>query len=140
MDSLPKALASPTEIELQGQRYIISPMTIGDWADFQNFILQQKIDRGLLALKRAFGNAIPPDAINTVLSKGVSEEETSKAAESIDSAFFLLWRSLVKTNPRITLEQARELVTIENLPIITAALGGNEPDEEPEGKKAEASN
>ena len=106
MDSLSNALASPTEIELQGRKYIISPMVIGDWADFQKFVLQQKIDRGILALKRAYGDNIPGKLLTETLSQKIKTwkeakkdkdgketmvevSEVDDAADSLDSAFFL---------------------------------------------------
>jgi len=119
---LSDVLAGKREIIINNERYVISPLTLGDWADFQAFILQKKIDRSLIALKKVYGDNIPQPALSAVLNQTISDEETEKACESIEYVFFLLWRSLNKTRPDITLDKARELLTTDNIVEITNIL------------------
>ncbi len=136
MDNLSNVMGSKKVVTLNGKEYTVSPLTVGDWADFGEWVTQQKIDRAMSAAAKTYSNGIPADTLMIILNLSATEDEVNEAANNAGSMIQLFWMTLKKAQPSITRDNVCELVTPENTPIIVDAITGATTTDE---KKAEAS-
>lgn len=124
MSNLEKMAATGTEVEIKGKKYIFSPLTIRDMAEFESYIRSNLINGFLTATKD--GNIESDERIkilNNLASKEISDLEVSKHMNSWSGGCWLFWKSLNKNHPEIKLEDMGDLIDTESLPEVMAILG-----------------
>ena len=114
MAGLNESLVDFTEIEIQGKKYKAGILTLGDWAEFEQYA--QKLHRRKIidTAKELYGNEIP-DIVFDKATKTLTEAEINSYQESIEGITFLLWKALVKYNPNMTAKEISEMVTLVNM-------------------------
>ena len=113
--SLANITGQPVKIEIDGQEFLLSPLTVGDFAALEAHIRQERID----AYKTACAGLDP-----VIIATGIEhiiKEQVDVYDSSISSTIFLLWRSISKKHG-MTLEEASELVTVKNMSEITGII------------------
>ena len=117
--SLAKATGEGITLEIKGKEYKLLPATIGDLALFEQHIKEEKI---ALIAKTVKDEKIQFKLIEKVIETNLSGEDIDKAMETMEGSAFMLWRSL--RDSKITLEEAKSLIDVSNMRIISAAIAG----------------
>jgi len=117
--SLAKATGEGITLEIKGKEYKLLPATIGDLALFEQHIKEEKI---ALIAKTVKDEKIQFKLIEKVIETNLSGEDIDNAMETMEGSAFMLWRSL--RDSKITLEEAKSLIDVSNMRIISAAIAG----------------
>ncbi|MCP4567641.1 MAG: hypothetical protein GY841_08685 [FCB group bacterium] len=124
---LNEALGATKEIELGGKVYKASELTLGDLADFEEWV---GAERRRHVIESARGMQIKPRDILEAANKPISKTEIDDEMEKVTGARYLLWLVLRRHND-VCLTDLSELVTMSNLEeVLSVILGtheGNEP-------------
>lgn len=132
-EDLSTAAGLGREIELDGPdgktTYAAMPLTMGDLAEFQRHLHNQRLKNTLVLMEGITGED-RADLIQQASRAAIDDEDMQRAMESFDGFRFILWRSLRKGVPELTLEATGELFKIADLervlPIIQAISGIDE--------------
>jgi len=106
---------APAHIKFEGKDYVLSPLTLGDMEEFESWAKQRRHDEAEDHIARlAKHDAAPPekraqiiDAAAADCASGVAE---ARAARSAGGMGLLLWHSLRRRQPDVTIEQAKRIV------------------------------
>ena len=130
--TLSEMMGSPMFLKLKGKRYELTPISMGDMADFPQYIKGRRLEvaqdlrdsKKRKAIKRHSGN---PDKLATIL-RGLNEEslqleigimesfvDADREMHTIDGARFLLWKAISIKKPEITLEDMDDLIDLDNI-------------------------
>lgn len=123
MAELAETLGVPTEITLKGHLYKLEKLTLGDWAEFERIAKKKHRENVLSCGREVYGDELPDEVFQTMI-RPLTEDELEQYQSSIEGITFLLWKSLVKRKKDITLEQAADLVTLDDITEVTAAILG----------------
>ena len=139
MEGISKAIPAPSKIELGGKMYDVSSISLEDLSVFQEQYVKpehKKIQREKIdAAKELWGDGkCPPELYKEIIAP-ITQEQIDRAAATIDGTAFLLWRSLQKKQPDITLEQTRQMLTVDKIPEILACLGLGDDDDDKDAEK-----
>ena len=113
------------EVELQGKVYKVSPITIGDMAEFESRTKKKHDaakEQKLRFAQSAYPNDLPTEVFKEI-NVPLTEAELDAEAGTIDGCAFLLWCSLRQSQPEITEADARKLITIDKTDEILKAIG-----------------
>jgi len=127
MEDLSKASGTGVEVTIGGKQYVVSPLTMGDLAEFQAHLRAVRRE-DVRALVADWGDAAERlAALRRACSFAVEEDEMEAAMASFAGFRFLLWRCLRKKQPELTLEAVGDLFTArdmkELLPVVQAISG-----------------
>ena len=117
--AIAKATGEGITLEIKGKEYKLLPATIGDLALFEQHIKEEKI---ALIAKTVKNEQSQFKLIEKVIETNLSGEDIDKAMETMEGSAFMLWRSL--RDSKITLEEAKSLIDVSNMRIISAAIAG----------------
>lgn len=128
MSELRMIAESFTEIELAdkkykigNKKYKIGKLTIGDFADFEDFVANDRKNRIIETAKEVYGENMPDSVLDKALAPPTDKEiETQQG--SIKGIRFLLWRAMLKHNPNMTEEEVAGMIHLDDLPKITQAI------------------
>lgn len=124
MSDLAKIAGKGTEVEIKGKKYIFSPLTISDMAEFESHIRSNLINDFLTATKDAdIDSNERIKILNNLATKEISDFEVAKHTNSWSGGCWLFWKSLVKNHPEIKFEDMGDLIDSENLAEIMTILG-----------------
>ena len=110
-----------TEIELRGVKRKIGKLTVGDFADFEQYVQEKRKQKILTTAKEFYSDAIPTSVFETAIAPA-TDAEVDEQQGSIVGIRFLLWRALKKFSPDMTLEEAGEMITLDDIEGVTAAI------------------
>ena len=122
MDLIAKSFS---EIELDGKTYRIGKLTLGDFADFEEWVRQQREDKILSTARKVYGDDMPASVFEKVVAPA-TDEEIEQQQGSVSGVRFLLWRALSKYSPNITLDEVSAMVTLDDLSKISKVIMPNE--------------
>ncbi len=138
MSDLAKMAAKPVTLTVGGADYQFSPLTLDDYAEFEAWLIGEKIRRALEALGEGITSEERVKVVTTMTDE-ISQMEVAKASGSMRGIRQMLWYSLRKTNPELTREHAAVLVNLDNMEEMTAlvdALASDSADKETSGPPA----
>ena len=121
MSNLNESLSPPIIITLAGKDYKAGKLTLGDWAEFEQFAQKMHSDKVIRTAERIYKDDIP----DSVLDKAITpptDKQLEEYQSSITGLGFLLWKALVKFNPNMEQSEIMELITLDDVGDITAAL------------------
>jgi hypothetical protein len=106
--------AAPAEIMLGGERYIARPLRDVDYAELEAWVQDQLID-----VTRRNSRHLPMDQQVAVLERAIAKAsavtltspEGLRALSSITGSIRMLWLSLRRDNPAITMDKVFELAS-----------------------------
>ncbi len=107
-DKLENITGSGIPITIKGKEYKLGIFNMRDLADFRQYIKGQriKIIQDVVADK-----AERIESINTIMDSNINEK---KELSTMDGVCFMLWKSLQKYQPEITLQDTDELIDLDN--------------------------
>ena len=116
MDRLEKIAGSGVPITIKGKEYRLGIFSMRDLADFRQYIKGQRIK---IVQESIADNAERIAVIDNILEGNVNE---TKELSTMDGICFMLWRSLQKYQPEMTLKDADELIDLENIAEISNVI------------------
>lgn len=116
MDNLAKITGSGIPITIKDKEYQLGIFSMRDLADFRQYVKGQRI--------KIIYNSVTDDIerikiVNNILDSNINE---TKELSTMDGVCFMLWRSLQKYQPEITLEEVDNLVDLDNIGEISNAI------------------
>ena len=121
MSELEIIAQSYSEITLDGKVRKIGSITVGDWADFEQYIQQKRKKKILEMAKELYGDNIPPSVLDKALASP-TKEELDEQQNNMAGVGFLLWRALKKYNPDMTLDEASAMIPLDRVSEILLAI------------------
>lgn len=108
-DKLENITGSGIPITIKGKEYKLGTYGVKDLADFRQYIKGQRVK---ILQEVIIDSAERIELINKVMEGNVDE---MKELSNMDGVRFMLWRSLRKYQPKMTLEDADKLIDINNM-------------------------
>ena len=107
-DKLENITGSGIPITIKGKEYKLGIFNMRDLADFRQYLKGQriKIIQDVVADKDE-----RIESINTIMDGNVNE---TKEMATFDGVCFMLWKSLQKYQPEITLQDIDEMIDLDN--------------------------
>ena len=136
-DSLANAAGKGVTLTIRGEEYVVSPITLGDLADFESHVRSKQI-KDFLASAGELSSEERKDVLTELVSRTIDQEKVSAEMTTLDGVRFLLWKALSRKRPKLTINDVSKLVDVQNLDEISAvvqALGGgveNPPEDQVE--------
>lgn len=109
------------EIELAGKRRKIGVLTLGDFADFEFYVKEQRKDEILESAKKVYGDDIPPIVLDKMIEPP-TEKEIDAMQGSIEGVSFLLWLALKRFDTGITQDDVKNMVKLDDIDMLTKAI------------------
>ncbi len=108
------------EIDLQGKTYKIGKLTIGDFADFEEYVRTLREDKTVAMAKKLYGDNIPQSIFDRALAPP-SDAEIEASQGSVTGISFLLWCAMRKFRD-CTRSEVAGMVGLDDLPKLTKAM------------------
>lgn len=115
-DKLENIIGSGMEVEIKGKKYKLGIFNMRDLADFRQYIKGQRIK---LIQESTIDDDKKIELMSNVLEGNVNE---TKELSTVDGVCFMLWKSLQKYQPKITLEDTDELIDMNNVAEISNVI------------------
>jgi len=115
-DKLENITGSGIPITIKGKEYKLGIFGMRDLADFRQYIKGQRIK---IIQDAIIDNAERIELVNSILESNVNE---TKELTTMDGICFMLWKSLQKYQPEITLKDADELIDLDNIAEISNVI------------------
>ena len=131
-ETLSKVMGSPMFLKLKGKTYELTPLSMGDTADFPQYIKGRRIEvaqdvrdsKRRKAIKQYSNN---PEKLTAVL-RGINLDSTQlevaimesfideeREMRTFDGARYLLWKAISVKHPEIALEDMDNLIDLDNI-------------------------
>lgn len=123
MSGLAETVGTTTDITLAGRAYKVEKLTLGDWADFEQYARDKHRANIIATAKEIYGDDIP-DNVFEKATKPITEDELEEYQGTISGITFLLYKALVKRDPDITIAKIANMVTLDDIATITEAIMG----------------
>jgi hypothetical protein len=131
-DKLEDITGSGIEVTIKGKDYKLGIFSMRDLADFRQYIKGQRVKIIQATIVSMEDKLI---LINSVLDSNVNE---TKELQTMDGVTFMLWRSLQKYQPEITLADVDNMIDLDNISEISNVLmniGGKVKNSQKRAKK-----
>jgi len=107
-DKLENITGSGIPITIKGKEYKLGIFNLRDLADFKQYLKGQRIK---IIQDVVIDKAERIESINTIMEGNINE---TKELSTMDGVCFMLWKSLQKYQPEITLQDVDELIDLDN--------------------------
>ena len=115
-DKLENIIGSGIPITIKGKEYKLGIFGMRDLADFRQYIKGQRIK----IIQESIADNIERIAIiNNILDGNVNE---TKELSTMDGVCFMLWKSLQKYQPEMTLKDVDDLIDLNNIAEISNVI------------------
>ena len=131
-DKLENITGSGIEVTIKGKDYKLGIFGMRDLADFRQYIKGQRIKIIQATIVSMEEKLI---LINSILDSNVNE---TKELQTMDGVTFMLWRSLKKYQPELTLADVDDMIDLDNISEISNVLmniGGKVKNSQKRAKK-----
>jgi len=115
-DKLENITGSGISVTIKGKDYKLGIFSMRDLADFRQYIKGQRVKIIQATIVSMEEKLI---LINSVLDSNVNE---TKELQTMDGVTFMLWRSLQKYQPEITLADVDNMIDLDNISEISNVL------------------
>jgi len=115
-DKLEDITGSGISVTIKGKDYKLGIFSMRDLADFRQYIKGQRVKIIQATIVSMEEKLI---LINSVLDSNVNE---TKELQTMDGVTFMLWRSLQKYQPEITLADVDNMIDLDNISEISNVL------------------
>ena len=123
MSDLTRATGQPVKITVGDKELILSPITVGDLAEFEAECKQNRLKRFLEATKMAeMDKEERLEGMARILTIPFTNEDFVNEMSSTTGVRYLLWRSIVHKQPKFTLAQIDELSDLDELMNAVSAI------------------
>jgi len=107
-DKLENITGSGIPITIKGKEYKLGIFNLRDLADFKQYLKGQRIK---IIQDVVVDKAERIESILTIMDGNINE---TKELSTMDGVCFMLWKSLQKYQPEITLQDVDELIDLDN--------------------------
>ncbi len=107
-DKLENITSSGIPITIKGKEYKLGIFGMRDLADFRQYIKGQRVKVIQDTITDGAGKM---ELINNILESNINE---AKELSTIDGVCFMLWKSIQKYQPKMTLKDMDELIDLDN--------------------------
>jgi len=127
MNELNDYKCKETKLKLKGKEYTFTEISLGDYIDFKNHLMeeQEKLNekrrRRLIRDAQEVGN-IDSIELLKLLDNSISEEELEEKTYTMEGIVYLAYLSLRYKHPDITMEDVKSMVTLQAVEAITRAM------------------
>jgi len=131
-DKLENITGSGIEVTIKGKEYKLGIFSMRDLADFRQYVKGQRVKIIQATIVSMEEKLI---LINSVLDSNVNE---TKELQTMDGVTFMLWRSLQKYQPELTLADVDNMIDLDNISEISNVLmniGGKVKNSQKRAKK-----
>ena len=131
-DKLENITGSGIEVTIKGKEYKLGIFSMRDLADFRQYVKGQRVKIIQATIVSMEEKLI---LINSVLDSNVNE---TKELQTMDGVTFMLWRSLKKYQPELTLADVDDMIDLDNISEISNVLmniGGKVKNSQKRAKK-----
>jgi len=131
-DKLENITGSGIEVTIKGKEYKLGIFGMRDLADFRQYVKGQRIKIIQATIVSMEEKLI---LINSILDSNVNE---TKELQTMDGVTFMLWRSLKKYQPELTLADVDDMIDLDNISEISNVLmniGGKVKNSQKRAKK-----
>ena len=131
-DKLENITGSGIEVTIKGKEYKLGIFGMRDLADFRQYIKGQRVKIIQATIVSMEEKLI---LINSILDSNVNE---TKELQTMDGVTFMLWRSLKKYQPELTLADVDDMIDLDNISEISNVLmniGGKVKNSQKRAKK-----
>ena len=115
-DKLEDITGSGISVTIKGKEYKLGIFSMRDLADFRQYIKGQRVKIIQATIVSMEEKLI---LINSVLDSNVNE---TKELQTMDGVTFMLWRSLKKYQPELTLADVDDMIDLDNISEISSIL------------------
>ena len=115
-DKLEDITGSGISVTIKGKEYKLGIFSMRDLADFRQYVKGQRVKIIQATIVSMEEKLI---LINSVLDSNVNE---TKELQTMDGVTFMLWRSLQKYQPEITLTDVDNMIDLDNISEISNVL------------------
>ena len=115
-DKLENITGSGISVTIKGKDYKLGIFSMRDLADFRQYIKGQRVKIIQATIVSMEEKLI---LINSVLDSNVNE---TKELQTMDGVCFMLWKSLQKYQPEITLADVDNMIDLDNISEISNVL------------------
>ena len=115
-DKLENIIGSGVPITIKGKEYKLGIFGMRDLADFRQYIKGQRIK---IIQESIADNIERITIINNILDGNVNE---TKELSTMDGVCFMLWKSLQKYQPEMTLKDVDDLIDLNNIAEISNVI------------------
>ena len=115
-DKLENIIGSGIPITIKGKEYKLGIFGMRDLADFRQYIKGQRIK---IIQESIADNIERITIINNILDGNVNE---TKELSTMDGVCFMLWKSLQKYQPEMTLKDVDDLIDLNNIAEISNVI------------------
>ena len=131
-DKLENITGSGISVTIKGKDYKLGIFGMRDLADFRQYVKGQRVKIVQATIVSMEEKLI---LINSVLDSNVNE---TKELQTMDGVTFMLWRSLKKYQPELTLADVDDMIDLDNISEISNVLmniGGKVKNSQKRAKK-----
>ena len=115
-DKLENITGSGISVTIKGKDYKLGIFGMRDLADFRQYVKGQRVKIVQATIVSMEEKLI---LINSVLDSNVNE---TKELQTMDGVTFMLWRSLKKYQPELTLADVDDMIDLDNISEISTIL------------------
>ena len=130
--SIDKVTAAVRTVTISGRAFKFSPITAGDIGDFMQWYKDEAVKRALALVGDKIKDRI---AVMTQVPAATTNDEIDAFMETPDGVCRLLWILARKHEPDLPPDTFRELVNMQNLAEVNAAVG--QLAQSPEGPRSD---
>jgi len=120
-DSLTSAAGKGVTVMLNDKEYEVRPLTLGDLADFEAYVRSQRL-KSFLDGSQGMPEVERLKIVKELCSSPLPDDAVVEEMRTLDGVRFLFWRALKHAQPDITLAEVSEMVTVENLDLISTVV------------------
>lgn len=130
-DSVGNAAGTGVVATIRGKEYTIRPLTVRDLGEFEGWVKGKRL-KALMTVAGQLDSGERCKLIHDVAVAQVETRDLIAEMESLEGVTFLLWRVLRRSHADLTLEQAGDLVGMDNFreikALVDAISGADESD------------
>jgi len=130
MNELADMVKKTKKITLDGKSYILSELTMADWSeldvrskDHKKRAVAVKRDTVIETAKKIYGDKLPDNLIDKAMAP-LLPEEYEEYEDTFEGSQFMLWRSLVKRQPELTMDDVANIIPIHKIQEIVKQITG----------------
>lgn len=110
MADLTRAAGKPIAMKFGDQELLLSPITLGDLAEFEKDCKERRVDAFMkAAVKMKMEKNERLEGMTRILTIPFSNEDFATEMNTTNGVRFLLWRSIHRNDPKFTLEDVGKL-------------------------------
>ena len=122
-EDLSKAAGRGVEVEIDGKKWTVSPLTMGDLADFQSHVRGQRLAT-LREHLAGLSEEQQRDLILAVINTPVDGDEMDREMATFAGFRFLLWKSLGKAHTDLELDAVGQMLDAKAIAELLAVIQG----------------